>query len=80
MSESSDPSYSTTETLILSIRNDLGEMSKRLQEADSFCREAMMTIWELERRNRTKNLTAEAGEPTITASSDTRPGTSKETS
>lgn len=36
MTEASDPSFSTTATLIASVRRDLGEMSKRLREADAF--------------------------------------------
>lgn len=50
MSEASDPSFSTTEVLIASVRRDLGEMSKRLREADGFAREAMATMWEIDRR------------------------------
>ena len=52
MSESSDPSFSTTETLIKSLRQDLGEISKRLGEADRFAREAQATLWEIERRQK----------------------------
>jgi hypothetical protein len=52
MSVSSDPSFSTTEVLIASVRRDLGEMSKRLREADTFAREAMATMWEIERRSK----------------------------
>jgi hypothetical protein len=52
MSEASDPSYSTTEVLIASVRYDLGEMSMHLREADTFAREAMATMWEIERRSK----------------------------
>jgi hypothetical protein len=52
MSEASDPSFSTTEVLIASVRRDLGEMSMHLREADTFAREAMATMWEIERRSK----------------------------
>lgn len=50
MSVSSDPSFTDTKTLIASLRRDLGEISKRLSEADAFAREAQATLWEIDRR------------------------------
>lgn len=52
MSVSSDPSFTDTETLIKSLRRDLGEISKRLSEANTFAREAQSTLWEIERRHK----------------------------
>lgn len=52
MSEASDPSYCSTDTLIRSLRRDLGEVSKRLAETDVFAREAQATLWEIERRHK----------------------------
>ncbi len=51
MSVSSDPSFSTTETLIKSLRRDIGEISKRAIEMTNFAREAQATLWEIERRH-----------------------------
>lgn len=51
MSESSDTTFVDTPTLIQSLRRDLGEISKRLRESDAFAREALATLWEIERRH-----------------------------
>lgn len=50
MSESSDPSFSTTEALVKSLRNDLGQMARLLAEAAGYAREAQATLWEIDRR------------------------------
>ena len=59
MSASSDPSFSTTDTLIKSVRRDLGEISARLSVAAGFAREAQATLWEIDRRQQA------ADEPSI---------------
>lgn len=51
MSESSDPSFTDTPTLLKSVQRDLGEALKRMREADGFLREATNTVWELSRRS-----------------------------
>ena len=56
MSESSDTTFVSTETLIASAKRDLGEISKRLRECDGFAREAMATMFEIERRRKSKPL------------------------
>jgi hypothetical protein len=52
---SDDPSFSTTKTLLESLRNDVGQAQIRLREADRFLSQAMATVWELKRRQDTGN-------------------------